>query len=93
MSDKAGTGTGLGTPDRGGRSSRTVKERGPGRLKRIVTFFKQVLAELRKVIWPTRYELLTYTSVVLVFVLFMVVVVSAYDFLFSQGVLKVFGNG
>ncbi len=91
MSDKAGTGTGLGTPDRGGRSSRTAKERSPGRLKRMVTFFKQVLAELRKVIWPTRYELLTYTSVVLVFVVFMVAVVSLFDFVFSQGVLAVFG--
>ncbi|TBR16612.1 MAG: preprotein translocase subunit SecE, partial [Chitinophagaceae bacterium] len=38
-------------------------------------------------------ELLTYTSVVLVFVLFMVAVISVYDFAFSQGVLKVFGDG
>ena len=92
MSDSAGTGTGLGTPDRGS-SSRTAEGRRPGRLKRVRTFYKQVVSELRKVIWPTRRELLTYTSVVLVFVLFMVVVVSIYDFLFSQGVLKVFGNG
>ena len=49
------------------------------------------MAELRKVIWPTRRELLTYTSVVLVFVVFMVAVVSLYDFVFSQGVLRVFG--
>ena len=92
MSDSAGTGPGLGTPDRGS-SARTVEGRRPGRLKRAVTFYKQVVAELRKVIWPTRRELLTYTAVVLVFVLFMVVVVSIYDFAFSQGVLKVFGNG
>ena len=90
MSDSAGTGTGLGTPDRG-PTSRTVEGRRPGRLKRAVLFYKQVVAELRKVIWPTRRELLTYTSVVLVFVLFMVAVVSAYDFAFSQGVLAVFG--
>ena len=92
MSDSAGAGTGLGTPDRGA-SARTVEGRRPGRLKRTVTFYKQVVAELRKVIWPTRRELLTYTAVVLVFVLFMVTVVSVYDFAFSQGVLKVFGNG
>jgi preprotein translocase subunit SecE len=94
MSDKAETGTGLGTPDRGPRSgSRRTGDKRPGRLKRVITFYKQVVAELRKVIWPTRHELLTYTSVVLVFVLFMVVIISAYDFLFSQGVLRVFGNG
>ena len=60
-------------------------------MKLATTFYRQVVAELRKVIWPTRHELLTYTSVVLVFVLFMVAIVSAFDFLFSHGVLKVFG--
>ena len=90
MSDSAGTATGLGTPD---RPERAGKERRPGRLRRAITFYRQVVAELRKVIWPTRRELLTYTSVVLVFVLFMVAVISLYDFVFSQGVLKVFGDG
>jgi len=89
MSNSAGTGTGLGTPGRGPSSAESKR---PGRLKRTITFYRQVVAELRKVIWPTRRELLTYTSVVLVFVFFMVAVVSAYDFVFSQGVLRVFGN-
>ena len=35
---------------------------------RLGLFYRQVVAELRKVIWPTRKELGTYTSVVLVFV-------------------------
>jgi preprotein translocase subunit SecE len=98
MSDSAGTDVGLGTPDRGDgpgrRGSDQVKvggEKRPGRVRRSLTFYRQVVAELRKVIWPTRRELLTYTSVVLVFVLFMVAVVSLYDFVFSQGVLRVFG--
>ncbi len=93
MSDNAGAGTGLSTPGRPSGSSGKVKERSPGRIKRLILFVKQVLAELRKVIWPTRRELLTYTSVVLVFVLFMVTVISIYDFFFSQGVLAVFGDG
>ena len=96
MSDSAGTDTGLATPDRGpdrpASSRRVSGERRPGLLRRVVLFYKQVVAELRKVIWPTRRELITYTSVVLVFVLFMVAIVSIYDFAFSQGVLKVFGN-
>jgi preprotein translocase subunit SecE len=93
MSDSAGTATGLGTPDHGGGSERVSgKERGPGRIRRIGTFYRQVIAELRKVIWPTRRELLTYTSVVLVFVFFMLLVVAALDFAFSQGVLAVFGE-
>ena len=91
MSDSAGTETGLGTPDRGKGDGSVRRERRPGRLRRAITFYRQVVAELRKVIWPTRRELLTYTSVVLVFVVFMVAVVSVFDFAFSQGVLRVFG--
>ena len=92
MSDSAGTATGLGSADDGGRSSVPVRgERRPGPLSRGRTFVRQVLAELRKVIWPTRRDLVTYTAVVLVFVMFMVAIVSLYDFAFSQAVLKVFG--
>jgi preprotein translocase subunit SecE len=50
-----------------------------------------VFSELRKVIWPTRKELVTYTSVVLVFVTFMVALVSGLDILFAKGVLALFG--
>ena len=89
MSDSAGTDTGLATPDREPSGHRRQKR--PSRLRLATTFYKQVVAELRKVIWPTRRELLTYTSVVLVFVVFMVAIVSLFDFVFSQGVLAVFG--
>jgi preprotein translocase subunit SecE len=88
MSDSAGTGSALA----GGEARRERKERGPGRIRRIGTFYRQVIAELRKVIWPTRRELVTYTTVVLVFVFFMLGVVAGFDFLFSQGVLAVFGE-
>ena len=90
MSDSAEATAGLGASDRPERPVR--KERGPGRLRRIGTFYRQVIAELRKVIWPTRRELLTYTSVVLVFVAFMLAIVAGFDFAFSQGVLAVFGD-
>ena len=48
-------------------------------------FFRQVIAELRKVIWPTRDQLITYFLVVLVFVLFMIAFVSVFDFVVQQG--------
>ncbi len=66
--------------------------RRPGPIARTTTYVRQVVAELRKVIWPTRKELVTYTSVVLVFVVIMVSIVAAYDFAFTQGVLAVFGK-
>ncbi len=56
-----------------------------------VTFYRQVVAELRKVIWPGRRELITYTTVVIVFVAFIVALVAGLDLLFAQGVLAVFG--
>ncbi len=58
---------------------------------RITRFFREVVSELRKVIWPTRKELVTYTAVVLVFVSFLVAVISVLDLVFAKGVLAVFG--
>jgi preprotein translocase subunit SecE len=54
-------------------------------------FLREVVAELRKVIWPGRRELITYTTVVIVFVAFIVALVAGLDVLFAKGVLAVFG--
>jgi preprotein translocase subunit SecE len=59
---------------------------------RLARFLREVVAELRKVIWPTRNQLVTYTIVVLVFVSFMVALVWALDLVFAQGVLYLFGT-
>ena len=58
---------------------------------RLALFIRQVVAELRKVIWPTRRELIAYTVVVLVFVLAMAAIVAVLDYAFTQGVLAIFG--
>ncbi len=73
---------------------RGATRRGAGRpnpLARLSLFYRQVVAELRKVIWPTRKELVTYTSVVVVFVCIVIAYVSLLDFGFTQAVLRVFG--
>jgi preprotein translocase subunit SecE len=54
-------------------------------------FLREVVAELRKVIWPSRNQMVTYTIVVIVFVAFMVALVAGLDLLFAKGVLAVFG--
>ena len=59
--------------------------------QRLGRFLREVVAELRKVIWPTRKEMVTYTTVVIVFVAFMVALVWALDLLFAKGVLWIFG--
>ncbi|MEI7642545.1 MAG: preprotein translocase subunit SecE [Actinobacteria bacterium] len=58
---------------------------------RISLFYRQVLNELRKVVWPTRKQLSTYTAVVLVFVGFIIAVVSVFDLILTKLVFWVFG--
>jgi preprotein translocase subunit SecE len=59
---------------------------------RLLRFVREVVAELRKVIWPTRKELLTYTAVVVVFVSIILTVVGLLDLGFAKAVLWVFGG-
>ncbi|HVQ90912.1 MAG TPA: preprotein translocase subunit SecE [Mycobacteriales bacterium] len=60
-------------------------------MSRIGRFIREVIAELGKVIWPTRKELVTYTIVVIVFVSIMVALVAGLDIGFAKIVLAVFG--
>ena len=57
-----------------------------------VTFYRQVVAELRKVVWPSQQQLVTYFLVVMVFVLFMIALVSVLDLAFGKAVFAVFGG-
>lgn len=58
---------------------------------RIALFYRQVVSELKRVVWPTREQLTTYTSVVLVFVTFIIAVVSIFDLGLTKLVFWVFG--
>ena len=55
------------------------------------TFYRQVVAELRKVVWPTQEQLITYFIVVLVFVVVVMTIVSLLDLGFGKLVFAVFG--
>ena len=68
----------------------TGEKQGP--FARFALFLRQVVAELRKVIWPTRSELVNYTIVVLVFVVIMAAILALYDFVFARLVFLVFGE-
>lgn len=59
-------------------------------MKRIIQFFKDSYAELRKVQWPTREEVGSNTKVVLVSVLIFAAVFGIVDFLLLQAVDLVF---
>ncbi|MFD6195919.1 preprotein translocase subunit SecE [Mycobacteriaceae bacterium NPDC060252] len=66
---------------------------GPSRnpLVQLWVFLKQVVAELRKVIWPNRKQMVSYTSVVLVFLVFMVTLIGVIDLGLARLVMLVFG--
>jgi preprotein translocase subunit SecE len=54
-------------------------------------FVRESISELRKVLWPSRNELVTYSIVVIVFVVIMVAIVAGLDIGFAKLVLLVFG--
>ncbi len=58
---------------------------------RLLRFYRQVVAELRKVVWPTRKQLSTYFVVVLTFVVFVIAIVSVLDLVFGWAMFKIFG--
>ena len=55
-------------------------------------FYRQVVAELRKVVWPTQQQLTTYFIVVLVFVLVMMAITAGLDLGFGKLMFWVFGG-
>lgn len=63
-----------------------------GFFARIALFFRQVISELKKVVTPTRSELVNYTLTVLGFVILMMLIVSVLDLLFGNGAVLVFTN-
>ncbi|KRV50798.1 preprotein translocase subunit SecE [Wenjunlia vitaminophila] len=84
------------TPERGRPEdqtspSRRGKRKKKGPLGRMGTFYRQIIAELRKVVWPKRNDLVTYTTVVIVFVVVIIAFVSVLDLGFAKLVEWVFG--
>ncbi|MGW8379185.1 preprotein translocase subunit SecE [Streptomyces sp. ODS28] len=83
-------------PEPGGSSAGKKPRRGGKRGKkgpfgRLALFYRQIIAELRKVVWPTRSQLSTYTSVVIVFVVIVIAMVTVIDYGFTKAVTFVFG--
>jgi preprotein translocase subunit SecE len=62
-----------------------------GLFARVGLFYRQIVSELAKVVWPTRKQLSTYTAVVMVFVTFVIAVVSIFDLVITKLVFWVFG--
>ncbi|WP_323959141.1 preprotein translocase subunit SecE [Arthrobacter sp. JZ12] len=63
-----------------------------GFFSRTILFVRQIIAELRKVVVPTRKELVRFTITVLAFVIIMMLIVTGLDFLFGTGAVWLFGG-
>ena len=83
----------MATQTRGPAPERAAKPNRPAKPDRTTPaqFVREVRDELRKVVWPTRKELVTYTTVALVFILIMVGIVTGLDYGFTKLVLALFG--
>ncbi|UNK71676.1 preprotein translocase subunit SecE [Microbacterium sp. H1-D42] len=68
-----------------------LRDKKLGFFGRIAQFFRQVIGELRKVVTPTRKELIKYTVVVFVFVLIVMALVYGLDSFFGFVTHLVFG--
>jgi preprotein translocase subunit SecE len=59
-------------------------------MKKIVQFFKDSYAELRKVIWPSREDVVASTKVVILSTIVMALVLGFIDFLLVAGIDVIF---
>ena len=83
----------MATQTRGEAAEKRGGSKSPARRSRTSPglFFRQSVAELHKVIWPTRRELSTYTTVALAFIVVMIAIVTSVDYGFTKLVIAIFG--
>ncbi|MGL4173140.1 MAG: preprotein translocase subunit SecE [Actinomycetota bacterium] len=71
---------------------RGVERSRRGLLGRVGLFIRQVVSELRKVVRPTRTELMTYTAVCMVFVVVVMSYVALLDLGIGTAIRKIFAG-
>jgi preprotein translocase subunit SecE len=74
------------------KARKGVKEPRRNPIAYVINYLREVIGELRKVIWPNRKQMATYTTVVLVFLAFMVTLIGLVDLGVARLVMLVFGG-
>jgi preprotein translocase subunit SecE len=79
-------------PQQARKAPPTAQQREQAREKRTppIQFLREVRAELRKVAWPTREEVINYSIIVLVAIVVMTSLIAAIDYGASEFVLTLF---
>ena len=85
----APTKNGAGTATKTAKKAADRPSRNP--IAFVWNYLLQVVAELRKVIWPKRKQMINYTAVVLVFLAFMVALIGLVDMGLVKLVTLIFG--
>jgi preprotein translocase subunit SecE len=78
-------------PDSQKKTRKGGKRAKKGPLKRLALFYRQIVSELRKVVWPSRNQLTSYTTAVIVFVVLMIGLITLIDYGLSNAAKYVFG--
>lgn len=76
------------------KAKKISKAKNPNKKKRRspARFFKDMWSELKKVTWPTRKDMVSYTITVIVFILIFAALVGAIDWLLANGLNLVIKN-
>lgn len=53
-------------------------------------FVREIRGELRKVVWPTREELINYSVVVFITIVVLTAIIAGLDYVTGEGVLRLF---
>lgn len=75
------------------KDAKTAKKSSRNPFRALVRYIKEIVAELRKVIRPTRKEFISYSIVVVVFLVVLTAFVALIDIGFQWSALRIFGSG
>ena len=59
---------------------------------RIKKFFRDYRSEMKKIVWPTRPQVIQNTGVVIIAIVFIAAIVGLLDLLFGTGVINLLGK-
>lgn len=86
-----------GQLDEEGNPTATVRRenRPPAKPERVgpTQYVREVNTELRRVNWPTRNEVVNYSIVVLIALLFFTLLVAGFDLVFGEGIIEILKLG
>lgn len=81
-----------GTPARTERRTTVNRAKPTEERTKPAEFVREVRAELRKVAWPTRSEVINYSIIVLIVVAVLTAIISGLDWVFGNAVLRLYGS-